>query len=85
MKQFTKIVLSLFALCALFSFSYAQEWKRTNRWSTPMQVFETFVDEANDEGRYSIQETALDGVTDLQWVYPRQYKISKRRKIVDCF
>jgi hypothetical protein len=31
-----------------------------------MQVFETFVDEANDEGRYSIQETALDGVTDLQ-------------------
>ena len=76
MKQFTKIVLSLFALCALFSFSYAQEWKRTNRWSTPMQVFETFVDEANDEGRYSIQETALDGVTDLQWVYPRQYKIS---------
>ena len=76
MKQFTKIVLFVFALCALFSCSYAQEWKRTNRWSTPMQVFETFVDKTNDNGRYSIQDTALDDVSDLQWTYARQYKIS---------
>lgn len=76
MRKLTKIILSLTSLFVLFSVSYAQEWKWTNRWSTPLQVFETFVDEANDEGRYSIQETALDGITDLQWVYPRQYKIS---------
>lgn len=76
MKKFTKIILSMFALFTLFSFSYAQEWKRTNRWSTPMQVFETFVDKANDNWRYSIQETALDNVSDLQWIYLRQYKIS---------
>jgi hypothetical protein len=31
-----------------------------------MQVFETFVDKTNDNGRYSIQDTALDDVSDLQ-------------------
>ncbi len=76
MKKFTKILLSLLVFTTVFSFSYAQEWKWTNRWSTPMQVFETFVDKTNDEWRYNVQDTALDWVTDLQWIYPRQYKIS---------
>ena len=76
MRNFTKIILSLSALLALFSVSFAQEWQRTHRWSTPIQIFETFVDKTNNEWRYSIQETALDGITDLQWIYPRQFKIS---------
>lgn len=76
MRNITKIILSLSALLALFSVSFAQEWQWTYRWSTPIQIFETFVDKTNDEWRYSIQETALDGITDLQWTYPRQYKIS---------
>lgn len=76
MKKFTKILLSLLVFTTIFSFSYAQEWRWTNRWSTPIQVFETFVDKTNDEWRYNVQDTALDWVTDLQWTYPRQYKIS---------
>lgn len=76
MKKFTKILLSLLVFTTIFSFSYAQEWRWTNRWSTPIQVFETFVDKTNDEWRYNVQDTALDWVTDLQWIYPRQYKIS---------
>lgn len=75
MKIFAKIILSLSALIFIFSFSYAQEWKWASRWSSPFQVFENFVWEANNDN-YKIQKTALDWVTDLEWSYSREYKIS---------
>ncbi len=88
MKNFTKIMLSIFAILCAYSFSFAQEWRRWNRGSSPIQVFENVVNEAN-HGNYNIQETALDGITDLQWSYPRQYKISNTldylRKNIDPY
>lgn len=75
MKIFAKIFLFFLAILWMFSFSYAQSWKWTNWWSTPFQVFESVVGKAN-EWSDKIQKTALDGVTDLQWNYARQYKIS---------
>lgn len=75
MKNFVKIIVLLFALTTLYSFSFAQEWRWGSWWSSPLQVFEQVVNEAN-HWNYNIQETALDGVTDLEWTYPRQYKIS---------
>ena len=74
MKVFSKIMLFLVAVWAIFSFSYAWSW--SNRWSTPIEVFENVVNESNSSNRYGIQETALDWITDLQWTYARQYKIS---------
>lgn len=40
-----------------------------------MQIFENIVDEAN-EWQYAIQETALDWVSDLEWWYAREFKVS---------
>ena len=75
MKKFAKIIVFFLVAFWLFSFSYAQEWRWTTRWSTPFQVFESVVGEANsDQDR--IQRTALDNVSDLEWSYARQYKIS---------
>lgn len=53
---------------------YAQRGTWWDYWSDPMLILETVVDEANSD--YKIQETALDGVTDKQWAYPSEYKIS---------
>ena len=75
MKNFTKIILWISSILALFSVSYAQEWKRADWWSSPFQVFENVVWEAN-EGGDGVQKTAINWVTDLEWWYARQYKIS---------
>lgn len=63
------------ACASLFSFSFAQEWRWWNRWASPIQVFDNVVGRAN-EWRYNIQETAMDWITDLQWSYDSNYKIS---------
>jgi len=55
--------------------SFAQNDRWGDYWSDPMMIFETMVDEANSDW-YAIQETALDWVTDLEWWYSREYKIS---------
>ena len=71
-----KIVLISSIVATIFSWLVsAQHGRRWNYGSDPMMIFETIVDEANDDG-YAIQETALDGVTDLEWGYDRKYKIS---------
>ena len=75
MKIFSKIMVCLAIMFTMISFSYAW-WGWTDRGSTPLQVFENIVDEANENDRYSIQETSFDGISDLQWTYARQYKIS---------
>jgi len=75
MKNFVKILICLISCTATFALCSAQEWRWWNRWSSPIQVFENVVSKSN-EWKNSIQETALDWITDLQWAYGRQYKIS---------
>ena len=75
MKNFVKILICLISCTATFALWSAQEWRWWNRWSSPIQVFENVVSKSN-EWKNSIQETALDWITDLQWAYGRQYKIS---------
>lgn len=55
-------------------FATAQEWSRWKYGDNPISILETVVSEANDD--YEIQETALDWVTNMQWAYPSQYKIT---------
>jgi hypothetical protein len=55
-------------------FCIAQEWSRGKYGNDPIRILQTVVDEANDD--YEIQETALDWVTNMQWAYPSQYKIT---------
>jgi hypothetical protein len=51
-------------------------YKYTSKWETdPMTTLTNIMNDAND-GQYKIQETALDGVTNLQWNHPWQYKIT---------
>ena len=75
MIKIIKLFISLFVILSLFWISLAQNGKWGDYGSDPMQAFETFVDDAN-KGWYSIQETALDWVTDLQWWYSREFKIT---------
>lgn len=53
-----------------------------------MDTLESVVHDANG-GQYKIQDTALDSVTDLQWDFGRQYKISNTltylRKNIDPY
>lgn len=70
-----KIAIFSFAILSFFAVSFAQHGRWWDRGSDPMQIFENIVDEAN-EWWYAIQETALDWVTDLEWWYSREFKIS---------
>ncbi len=74
-KRLKIIILSIIMISAVTGLSLAQHDSRGDRGSDPMMIFEQMVDEANSDG-YAIQETALDGVTDLEWPYARKYKIS---------
>ena len=67
---FISIVLFIFVWI-----SFAQHDRRGDYWSDPMMIFDNMVGEANSDW-YAIQETALDWVTDLEWWYSREYKIT---------
>ena len=75
MNKFVKIMIFFVACIAMLSFSFAQDWRWWNYWATPFQVFENVVQEANG-WRYDIQETFLDDVSDLEWSYSSNYKIT---------
>lgn len=76
MKNIYKIILFwVFAIIFANTFVSAQNGRWWDYGSDPLMIFETMVDDANDWW-YAIQETALDGVTDLQWWYARPYKIT---------
>lgn len=75
MKNFVKILVYLLSCTAIFALCSAQEWRWWNRWSSPIQVFDNVVGKSN-EWHYGIQETALDWMTDLEWNYGWQYKIT---------
>ncbi len=75
-KKFKKIFIFISTMSLVFIWlSFAQNDRWGDYWSDPMMIFETMVDEANSDW-YAIQETALDWVTDLEWWYSREYKIS---------
>lgn len=75
MLKIIKITILSFVILSFFSISFAQHWRRWSRGSDPLQIFENIVDEAN-EWQYAIQETALDWVSDLEWWYAREFKVS---------
>lgn len=75
MLKIIKITIFSFVMLSFFSISFAQHWRRWSRGSDPLQIFENIVDEAN-EWQYAIQETALDWVSDLEWWYAREFKVS---------
>jgi len=76
MKNFVKISLVLSIIISIFGFSYAQEGRRWSYWSDLLQVFENVVNQSNNDWNYNIQETAIDGITELQWSYSPEFKIS---------
>lgn len=71
-----KVLISLFVF-SFFSLpllSFAQEWSWGKYGNDPISILDTVVQEANQDGK--IQQTALDGITDQQWAYTKQYKIA---------
>jgi hypothetical protein len=71
-----KVLISLFVF-SFFSLpllSFAQEWSWGNYGNDPISILDKVVQEANQDGK--IQQTALDGITDQQWAYAKQYKIA---------
>lgn len=89
-----KLINSMFAVILFFSLflgiwlaqNYDQRW---DMWSSPIQILDQVVDDANDWWRYdNIQDTRLDWVNSIQWEYEAQYRISNtldriRNNIVD--
>lgn len=71
-----KLYLSLFILGTFFvsSFGFAQQWSWGTYGSDPISILDKVVQDANADTK--IQQTALDGVTDQQWAYAKQYKIA---------
>ncbi len=69
-------MLSLFVISTfMFSFSSAQQWHWGRYGDSPIEVLDNVAWDVSDEdGR--IQQTALNDVSDTQWSYPYQYKIS---------
>lgn len=70
-------IVSYILLVWFFSFpllSFAQEGSWGKYGSNPISVLDRVVEESNAD--YKIQQTALDGATDLQWSYQSQYKIA---------
>lgn len=74
MRKLLKIALLVSMSFLFINHSHAQSNSWAGYWSTPMQVLDTIVDNANTTDDY--QRSALDGVTDLQWSYKRSWKIS---------
>lgn len=75
MKNFVKIVMLFVACITMFSVSFAQEWKWWSRWSSPIDIFNNVVREANG-WTYGIQDTAIDDITNVWQSYNSSYKIS---------
>lgn len=75
-RSIFRTILGFFALVFLTSVFQvsAQRWGWGEYGSDPMQILDTVVSKANDGSK--IQQSALDWITDQQWAYPSQYKIS---------
>ncbi len=70
-----KIFLLIITFFCIFGISFAQHDSWWDRGSDPLTIFESIVDDANDD-QYKIQETALDGISDQQWSYAKEFKIT---------
>jgi hypothetical protein len=74
-KKIKIFIFAIIIFSGLSWLSFAQNGSWWDRGSDPLVIFESMVDEANNDG-YAIQETALDGISDQQWWYAKSYKIS---------
>ncbi|HRX63642.1 MAG TPA: hypothetical protein P5060_00895 [Candidatus Absconditabacterales bacterium] len=70
-----KIFLLIITFFCIFGISFAQHDSWGDRGSDPLTIFESIVDDANDD-QYKIQETALDGISDQQGSYAKEFKIT---------
>jgi len=71
-----KLLISIF-LCWFLSMpllSFAQEWSWGKYGNDPITILDRVVQDANQDTK--VQQTALDGATDQQWSYAKQYKIA---------
>lgn len=75
MKKIIYIIFINAIILNLSNFSFAEVWSRWKYWSTPVEILDQIKWKAN-ANNYEIQETALNWVTDQQWSYPQQYKIT---------
>jgi len=72
-----KKILALIAFCSILLWSwsvYAEQESRWGYWDSPIDVLDRVVGEANKDIQF--QETALDDITDKEWWFSSQYKIS---------
>ncbi len=72
-----KKIIAIIFFCAMWLsnlFVFAQQWSRWWYWDDPLEVLDKVVWEANK--KVSFQETALDDITDKEWSFQVQYKIS---------
>ncbi|MFA5748367.1 MAG: hypothetical protein WC872_04655 [Candidatus Absconditabacterales bacterium] len=75
MKKIIYIIFINAIILNLSNFSFAEVGSRGKYGSTPVEILDQIKGKAN-ANNYEIQETALNGVTDLQGSYPQQYKIA---------
>lgn len=74
-RLFIKIFSRWLCLCAFFSVSSANMVYTGKRADNPMEtLWEIMWD--NNRGYYAVQDTALDGVNDREWLYGYSYKVS---------
>lgn len=73
MKKIFAIIF-LCSICLFNSFVFADSQNRWWYWDSPLDVLDNVVWKANAKNK--IQETALDDITDKEWSFQVQYKIS---------
>jgi len=72
-----KKIFAIFVICAILLgnlFVSAQQWSWWGYWDEPLEILENVKNKAND--KIEFQETALDDITDKEWSFQSQYKIS---------
>ena len=68
-------IFFLFAFLSMPLLSFAQDSSSWGKYgSDPISILDKVVQQSNDNNK--IQQTALDSVTDTQWSYAKEYKIS---------
>jgi hypothetical protein len=72
-KQLTLYIIIF--LWVSINFIYAEQWVSTSkRQGNPMQMLDNFAHKVNKEDR--IQDTALNDISNIQWQYASEYKIT---------
>ncbi len=73
MKKIFAMFIACFISIANLS-AFAQQWSWWWYWDEPLEILENVKNKANNKIKF--QETALDDITDKEWAFQSQYKIS---------